>query len=227
MLCERYKNALMEAAATGAEPQGHLRAHLATCAACRMVFAEEQSLFSAIDTGLHSTVAAEVPGSLLPRVRARLLDETPSQYRWILAWVPVAASVALLIGFLFLRGVRPDVRDSPMEPKQAIRGIPPVETSASRPGNPPAQQALNASPVLRQLRQANPSREHKEPRALVPAEQPAVIARLLDGLRRGEVQGEVLLAESNGSQSQDLQIAPIAVAPIDVKALDGALPDVD
>jgi len=227
MSCERYKNALMEAAVTGAEPQGHLRAHLATCAACRTAFAEEQSLFSAIDTGLHSAVAAEVPGSLLPRVRARLLDEHPSQNRWLLAWAPLAASLALLIGFLFLRGVRPDVRDSPIEPQQAIRGIPPVETSASRPRNPPAQQALSASPVLRQLRQANPSREHKEPRALVPAEQPEVIARLLDGLRRGEVKGEVLVAEGNGSQPQDLQIAPLTVAPIDVKALDDAQPTFD
>jgi hypothetical protein len=227
MPCEPYKDALVEAAATGREPQAELRAHLEACDACCSAFAEEQSLFSAIDTGLHSTVAAEVPASLLPRVRARLLDETPSQNRWILTWAPVAASVALLIGFLFFRGVRPDVRDSPIEPKQAIRGITPVETSASRPRNPPTQQALSASPVLRQLRQANPSREHKEPRALVPAEQPEVIARLLDGLRRGEVQGEVLLAESNGSQSQDLQIAPLTVAPIDLKALDGAQPNVD
>ena len=227
MPCGPYKDALIEAAATGAEPQGHLRAHLATCAACRVAFAEAQSLFSSIDAGLRVAVAAEVPGSLLPRVRARLLDEPPSQSRWILTWAPVAASVALLIGFLFLRGVRPDVRESPMEPKQAIRGIPPVETSASLPRNPPTQQALSASPVFRQLRQANPSREHKELRALVPAEQPEVIARLLDGLRRGEVQGEVLLAESNGSQSQDLQIAPLTVAPIDLKALDGAQPNVD
>jgi len=227
MSCEPYKDALVEAAAAGAEPQGHLRAHLAACAACRMAFAEEQSLFSSIDTGLHSAVAAEVPGSLLPRVRARLLDEPPSQNRWILTWAPVAASVALLIGFLFLRGVRPDVRDSPIEPKQAIRSIPPVETSAARPRNPPTQQALNVSSVRRQLRQAHPSREHKEPRALVPAEQPEVIARLLEGLRRSEVQGEVLLAESNGSQSQDLQIAPLTVAPIDLKALDGAQPNVD
>jgi hypothetical protein len=227
MPCESYKAALVDAAASGAEPQGELRAHLDECAACRAAFAEEQSLFSSIDTGLRAAVSAEIPTSLLPRVRARLLDEAPSRNRWILAWAPAAVSVALIIGFLFLRGVRHDVRNLPIESNQVVRSLPPVESSVPRSGNPPTQLALNASPVRHQPRQANPSRELKEPRALVPAEQPEVIARLLEGLRRGEVKGEVLVAEGNDRQSQDLQIAPLTVAPIDVKALDGAQPNVD
>jgi len=227
MPCESYKAALVNAAASGAKPQGELRAHLDECAACRAAFAEEQSLFSSIDAGLRAAVTAEIPTSLLPRVRARLLEETPSRNRWVLAWAPAAASVALIFGFLFFRGVRHDVKEGPIESNQAVRSLPPVENSASRPGNLPTQQALNATPVRHQPTRVNSSREVKEPRALVPAEQPEVIARLLEGLRRGEVKGEVLVAEGNGRQSQDLQIAPLTVAPIDVKALDGAQPNVD
>ena len=97
MPCEPYKNALVETAATGAEPQGELRAHLAACPACRTAFAEEQSLFSSIDARLHATANVEMPPSLLPRVRARLDQAAAPQSRWIPAWAAVAASLALFI----------------------------------------------------------------------------------------------------------------------------------
>jgi hypothetical protein len=222
MPCEHYQDALVEAAATGAEPQGELRAHLTACAACRAAFAEEQSLFSSIDAGLHATANAELPPSLLPRVRARLLDETPSRKRWIPAWAAVAASVALFIGFLSLRGVRNKTNEWPLESNQVAGNLPSVQKPASPRGNPPTEKLPNASTRRHWPNQANPSPDPEEPRAFVPAEQPDVIARLLDGLRRGEVKGEVLLAEGSSHQSQDLQIAPLTVAPIDVKALDSA-----
>ncbi len=70
MLCKHYKVALIEAAASSAQPQGDLRAHLEACASCRAAFEQEQSLFASIDAGLHVAANAEVPASLLPRVRA-------------------------------------------------------------------------------------------------------------------------------------------------------------
>ena len=227
MPCEHYKDALIEAAATGVTPQGQLRAHLENCDSCLAALAAEQSLFSSIDTGLRAGVIGEIPASLLSRVRARLLDETPSRNRWIFAWAPAAASVALIIGFLFLRSVRHDLRNLPIESNEAVHSLPPVENSAPRPGNPPLEQGLDAYHLHRRPNQQNTLRDSEEPRAFVPAEQPEAIARLLDGLRRGEVKGEVLVAEGNGRQSQDLQIAPLTVDPIDVKALDGAPSSVD
>ena len=95
MPCEHYKEALIESAATGAEPQGELRAHLGACAACRAAFAEEQSFFSSIDVGLHALANAEVPASLLPRVRARLDEAAVSQRRWMQPLIFAAASVVL------------------------------------------------------------------------------------------------------------------------------------
>src|SRR5262249_55827107 len=72
MPCEHYKNALIEVAASGAASQNDLRAHLAKCTSYRAAFDEEQSLFAAIDSSLHTTVSTEIPPSLLPRVQARL-----------------------------------------------------------------------------------------------------------------------------------------------------------
>lgn len=225
MPCEPYQDALIEVAASGAEPQGELRAHLAACSTCRAALAQEQSLFSSIDTGLHATANAEVPASLLPRVRARLQDETPSRMGWIPAWVGVAASVALLIGLLSFRSARHEVTRQEIDSNHVASNLP-VKSPASRPGNPPTEHVLHAPERRHRPNQVNPSPVPEEPRALVPAGQPDVIARLLDGLRRGEVKGEVLLADGSDHQSQDLQIAPLQVAPIDVKALDGAQPGV-
>jgi hypothetical protein len=226
MPCEHYKEALVEAAASGLNPQGELRAHLTACPVCRTAFAEEQSLFSSIDTSLHVTANAEVPASLLPRVRTGLQDETLSRKRWILAWAAVAASVALFIGFLSFRGVRNKTNEWPIESNQVAGNLPSVERPASPRGNPPTEHVSYASARRHGPNQANSSPVPGEPRALVPADQPDVIARLLEGLRRGEVKGEVLLADGSDHQSQDLQIVPLMVAPIDVKALDGAQPSV-
>src|SRR5204863_279867 len=104
MPCQHHKNALIEAAASGSHPQGELRAHLDVCLDCRAAFEREQSLFASINTGLHVTANAEVPASLLPRVRARLDEEIAPQRRWIQPMIFATASVALaFVIFLFAR----------------------------------------------------------------------------------------------------------------------------
>src|SRR5262249_12624096 len=101
MPCEDYKNALIDAAATGTAPLPEVRAHLAVCASCRAAFAEEQAVFAGIDSSLHSAVNTEVPPSLLPRVRAQLDDAEVAPRLWSLGWMFVTAaafsSVALFL----------------------------------------------------------------------------------------------------------------------------------
>ena len=67
MPCQHYKDALIEVAASGSAPQGELRVHLDECASCRAAFAEEQSFFAAIDSGVRAAANIDVPPSLLPR----------------------------------------------------------------------------------------------------------------------------------------------------------------
>ena len=104
MLCEHDKHALIEVAASGATLQGELRPHLGECASCRSTFDEERSLFSAIDSGLHASANAEVPSSLLPRVRAQLDEVVAPRFRWLQPLVFGSASVALAFAvFLMAR----------------------------------------------------------------------------------------------------------------------------
>src|SRR5947207_13338388 len=101
MLCEHYKEALIEAAASDAPLPGDLRAHLGDCGACRAAFEEEQALFASIGGGLRVTANAEVPASLLPRVRARLGETEAGPHRpWVTTWLVLASAPGLVRPFL-------------------------------------------------------------------------------------------------------------------------------
>src|SRR5690242_14248654 len=135
MLCEHYKDALIEVAAAGAAPRGELRAHLVECASCRAAFAEEQTLFAAIDSGLHAAVSAEVPPSLLPRVRTALDEASTPQLRWLQPVVFVSASAVLAFGIFLI--ARP--RHAPPEDVAKQGGVAVPGAVARAPKTNPGQ----------------------------------------------------------------------------------------
>jgi|SRR5690242_14615218 len=99
MPCEHYKDALIEVAASGAAPSGELRTHLNGCASCRTAFDEEQSLFGAIDAGLHAAANAEIAPSFLPHIRASIEGAALSGRSWFangLLWACAAVAVVAL-----------------------------------------------------------------------------------------------------------------------------------
>jgi len=105
MPCEHYQDAIIEAAASCTGPEGELRAHLAACASCRTVFAQEQSLFSSMDDGLRSVANPEVPTSLLPRVRALLADEPAPIRSWRFPSFVLAGAAVIVVILLVARTV--------------------------------------------------------------------------------------------------------------------------
>jgi len=105
MPCQHYKDALIEAAASGAAAQGDLHVHLDTCASCRAAFEQEQSLFASIDAGLRVTANADVAASFLPSVRARLEEESAPRRVWRLNWFVLASAAAMVIAFFAARAV--------------------------------------------------------------------------------------------------------------------------
>jgi len=116
MPCQQHKEALIEAAANGAELQGDLRAHLAGCTDCRATFEEERSLFASIDAGLHVAANAEVPASLLPRVRTRLEQGAAPRRIGATSWLVLASAAVLFVVFLAARALwRPNAVRQPVE----------------------------------------------------------------------------------------------------------------
>jgi len=90
----------MEAAGFGKALPRKLEEHLAGCECCHAAFADEQALFRSIDGALQAAANAEIPRSLLPRVRMQVASDSTKAYRRI----PVLAFVTggLVIGAIML-----------------------------------------------------------------------------------------------------------------------------
>lgn len=113
MRCERYKEALIDAAASGEPLPRDLRAHLDSCGPCHATFEDERRLLAAIDSSVRATANASVPPSLLPAVDVRLSQEDASNAKRSASanWIYVAAAAALILALLpLLRGHRDAVR---------------------------------------------------------------------------------------------------------------------
>jgi len=102
MLCEKYKEALVEAAASGAALPNALREHVQACEYCAAMLTGERALFAAVDAGLHKAANAKVRPSLVPNVKANLATETVPSRNPIPGWALVCAAGALAVAAAFL-----------------------------------------------------------------------------------------------------------------------------
>ncbi len=226
MPCENYKEALIEAAASSAEPQMELRAHLAACAVCRMTFTEEQTLSASIDAGLRQSVNAEVPVSLLPHVRARISEEAIPQRGWVTNWLTVATAAAIIAAFFVTRVVwHPNIIQSPPANTAQTNSPTPVlpspeapvkrSKSVARANSHSNSQTFSArgfqNPRLQPARNSGPE-------VLVPRDQEVLLAAYAE--QWSHRKRALLLAQNSGDTNlAPLEVAPIQIAELDVKLL--------
>jgi len=127
MPCEEYRLQLIEAAAMPAEIGAALQTHLAECACCRELYADEQKLFAAIDGEVFRAANADASPSFLPRVRAaiELEHSTGSASRFWFALWPVAAVIAAVALFFVV------FQRIPSQPQTAPRVMASASASAT------------------------------------------------------------------------------------------------
>ena len=226
MPCKPHKDALIEAANNGAEPQGDLRAHLAECADCRAAFEQERSLFASIDASLQIAANADVPASLLPGVRARLDEESAPRRIWATNWLVLASAAVLVVGFLAARAfLRPTVVQEPVQ-------------SVGKPVVPPLVTAppQNHGPVLLSPAEKNSASQRREvvaklplehdaqakgsttPQVLVPRDQELLLAEYAEqwSLRKHPL---LVAQDYDPTILSPLQVAPIQIDELGVKLL--------
>jgi hypothetical protein len=226
MPCEHYKDALIEAAASGAAPQDELRAHLVECSSCRAAFAEEQTLFAAIDSGLHGAVSAGVPPSLLPRVRTALDEASTPQLRWLQPVVFVSAGAVLAFAIFLI--ARP--RHEPPEDvaKQGGVAVPAAVARAAKtnPGqNVPegTQIAAIGPPHFHPMRNStiSSSTASSNPEVLVPPDEREAFARFVAVLNEHSDVGASLLAKVPEKKEGLAAVDPLQIHDIEIKPLEG------
>jgi hypothetical protein len=226
MPCKHYKDPLIEAAASGAEPQGDLRAHLAGCADCRSAFEQEQSLFASIDAGLHFAANAEVPASLLPRVRARLDEESAPRRVWVTNRLVLTSAAVMVVAFFAARAVwRPNVLDQPIEPVGRTN-VPPQVIPSPKNQTPvvaPFVQKNSSSQRQLAIAKTPPAREtlvsgKTMPEVLVPRDQESLLAEYADQWRL-HAHPLVVARDFDAAILLPLQVAPIQIDELGVKLL--------
>jgi len=226
MLCQHYKEALIETAASSAQAQGELRAHLDACASCRAAFEEEQSLFATIDAGLHVTANPEVPASLLPRVRARLDEASAPRRIWATNWLVLASAAVMVVAFFTARAVwRPNVVQKPAE-TAGKTSVPPKVTPSPRNPTPvvappveknsdsPRQLVIARNPTARETL----VRGNAMPEVLVPRDQEILLTEYAEQWHLHK-RAPLLAQDSGATILAPLQVAPIQIAELDVKLL--------
>jgi len=105
MNCERYKEKMVEALASGESSLARdIAIHLRACEECKRFYEAQVNLFGAIDSGVRAMVHETVPASLLPRVRARIEEVRTPRLVWRPAWSVVAiAAMILVVSLGFVR----------------------------------------------------------------------------------------------------------------------------
>lgn len=211
MPCEHHKNALIEAAASGAAPPRELRAHLETCPSCRSAFAEEQSFLVAIDSGLHAGVNAEIPPSLLPRVRARLDEVAAPRLRWVQPLAFGSASVALALVVFLLARPHHAAPEEAGKPDPAVVEAPAAaapKTSPERISSEGTQlAAVRVGDSRASRKSTNPhSVTSGNPEVLVPPGTEAAFLKNLPSLLK-----EFKPSQQWGGQGKALEIEPLVI----------------
>jgi len=226
MLCKRYKDALIEAAASGTEPHGDLRAHLAGCAECHSAFEQERSLFASIDASLHVAANAEVPASLLPRVRARLDQESTPRLIWATNWLVLASVAVLFVIFFAARALwRPNAVHQPVESARnpVVQPLPAVPPQNHGPAIEPPVQKDEVSNHQLVIARSHAVREvlviaKSTPEVLVPHDQELLLAEYAE--QWGRRKHPVLVTQNfDATVLSPLQVEPIQIDELGVKLL--------
>jgi len=217
---------LIEAAASGAEPQGELRAHLDVCLDCRAAFEQEQSLFASIDAGLRVAANIHVPASLLPRVRACLDEQSARRRIWVTNWLVLASAAVIVVAFFTARAVwRPTAVRPPVESARKLV-VPALVTAAPQNHRPIVDPQVEKNVVSKHqlvIAKNHPVREtpvrgKTMPEVLVPRDQELLLAEYAEqwSLHKHPL---LLAQEFDATIWAPLQVAPIQIDGLGVKLL--------
>lgn len=224
MFCEAYNQSLRDAATSGEVLAPAQQQHLASCESCRVTFAEEQSLFAAIDSGLRAVSNSEVPATLIPRVHVALNNEPAPKRRgfalpmWGFAG---AAATAAVIFALFHLPYR-----HPSSPIESARVSPPsIAASASPP--PPSGVNSSSHGGVSQLQHERPivvvaSRgpKPKSPEVLVPDEERVAFAQFMAHASPSPTNISARATLVPRAPQEIVEISRVEIASLEVRPLD-------
>jgi hypothetical protein len=220
MLCDEYKDALIEAAAGAAVP-AELREHVGACTQCRTAMDMQQTLFALVDAGLRSRTNARVPGNFDHRVRAALEIQAPAvgrSYSLVFAFASMTAAVAVMLAILLTHTVNQGRKEKPS------RAVEQAELPVSKPrtAQSPAKEPQQSSGPLRSRgsisdvaeRSNGAGRGSNDVMVLVPEGQEALLVKYMEGI--AAARPRVIIG---ANLQHEPEMKPVGVSPVEISAL--------
>jgi hypothetical protein len=220
MLCDKYKEALIEAAASGAALPHALREHVQACEHCAAMLAGEQTLFAAVDARLQKAANAKVRPFFVPNVQANLATETVRMRNPIPAWALVCATAAVAVAAAFL-SLSPGSHD------KADRGVITVPSKVPAGADKlvlsvaPERKTRFSARAYQAPKQQNVSIDGShEPEVLVQPEEEEFLKRFYAAMGNPAVDAKVVVSDDQEANPKSLVIERIEVRDLKIENLD-------
>jgi hypothetical protein len=190
------------------------------CAGCRAFLASQASLASAIDSHLRLIAKEPVPPSLLPRVRARLEQETAPRLS-ILRWQFVA--VATVVVLLVAAAIRMRDSDKPEHPTETTAKVAPGSPHVNRPptASPQINRPAPKIPRVAAIRKASVSAHSSAPEVLILPEEQQAFRRFVSEISKDQDSAKALVSAAPGNGDAPVEIALLTIENVEVKPLEG------
>ncbi len=232
MSCAQFRESILEAALTPARDayesglRPGLRAHLADCAACRELLAQERALAGSIDAGLRARVAGGPSAEFVARIRQRIGAE-PATASWFRRWQPTLAGAMVLVIAVTVWFSAPERIAVP--PQQPVSSTPqpagPISPRPTESVTTGADQGIRPEASLRP-NVARPPQEAQAPELwaevlIEPREREGV--RWLHAALQSRASRIAAVLAGQGATREDplrplgfadLQVAPVEIAPM-------------
>src|SRR5260370_5036940 len=220
MLCDKYKEALIEAAASGAALPISLREHVDACGRCRATLATEQTLFAAIDAGLHRAANAKVRDCFLPKVKANLAGETVPARNPIPRWAFVCATGALVLAAALLNLPRSSHDEGRTEGIIASSELP-TGVGGRRLSLVPAPKTFFSARTSKAPNRQNVSHTNShEPAAVIQPEKEETLKRFHAHARNRTVDGRAIARDEQQMTPKSVDIEQIEVKNLTIENLE-------
>lgn len=221
MNCQRCQRRILDALAAGmAMLPREVTAHQLGCEACQAYYESEASLFRSLEEGLKAMANDAVPPSLVPRVRARLDEESEARYSWMPGW-GIAAIAALILavslGSVLHRSKRQVVvpENVPVASRRAENPV-----SAAQSPRIAATPSLNRGHECRRTSAVAAKGFEAIPEVIVLPEERAAFAKFVAPLPEEPNVVLVLTRAAPIYEDWSLEIAAVEITELEVKALD-------
>ena len=194
--------------------------HVGECAGCRAFLASQASFASAIDSHLRLIAKEPVPPSLLPRVRARLEQETAPRQS-ILRWQ--FAAVTTVVVLLVAAAIRMRDSDKPGSPAETTAKVALESRHVNHPptASPPINQPAPKTPRVAAIRKASVSAHSSAPEVLILPEEQQAFRRFVSEISKDQDSAKALVSAAPGNGDAPVEIALLTIENVEVKPLEG------